>query len=114
MSRDLRNHFKRFCLDYEKKDWELVLQNAKICKMKPTEYIREMSLNGEIKFFNTESLNELSIQLNRIGTNINQIVHLANEVRSVNKTDIEDLKYHMKRIDETIKDWCKPLRYEEK
>jgi hypothetical protein len=106
--------YHNFLINFKKSDWEQIQNRASICKMSPTKYIREMALNGEIKFYNNERINELSVQLSHIGTNINQIVHLANKIRSVNKTDIESLELHMKRIDEAINDWCKPFNYEVK
>jgi hypothetical protein len=106
--------YKHFNIFFLNKDWQRIVEKAEICQMKPTKYIRKMALRGEIKIFNDERLNEVSLQLRKIGININQIVHLANEVQSVNKTDIENLEKHMKKIDEAISDWCKPLKYEVK
>jgi hypothetical protein len=35
---------------FKRKEWDFVLQKAKNCKMEPTQYIREMSLKGVMKF----------------------------------------------------------------
>jgi hypothetical protein len=35
---------------FKRKEWDFVLQKAKNCKMEPTQYIREMSLKGAMKF----------------------------------------------------------------
>jgi phage host-nuclease inhibitor protein Gam len=71
-----------------------------------------MALRGEIKLYNNERVNELSLQVRRFGKNINEIVKLAQMVKNVNETDIENLEKHMKSIDEAISDWCKPFKYE--
>jgi hypothetical protein len=112
MSKYLPSKYKRICIDFKLKDWNKIPKRYEICKMKPTAFIREMALRGEIKLYNDERLNELSLQVRRFGNNINQIVHLAQEVKTVNKTDIENLEKHMKSIDEAISDWCKPFKYE--
>jgi hypothetical protein len=107
-----KNKYKQFHIYLLKEDWEKILKRAEICKTNPTAFIREIALRGEIKLYNNERLNELSLQLCRIGKNINEIVKLAQTVKNVNETDIENLEKHMKRIDEAISDWCKPFKYE--
>jgi hypothetical protein len=107
-----KNKYKQFHIYLLKEDWEKILKRTEICKMKPTAFIREMALRGEIKLYHDDRLNELSLQVRRFGKNINEIVKLAQTVKGVNETDIENLEKHMKSIDEAISDWCKPFKYE--
>jgi hypothetical protein len=104
--------YKRIGINIKIDDWKIISERIKIAKMKPTTFIREMALKSEIKIYDDNQLYQLFMQLRRIGTNINQIVHLANEVHSVNETDIENLEKRMKEIEEAVADWCKPLKYE--
>jgi hypothetical protein len=48
MSKYLPNKYKRICIDFKLKDWNKIAKRYEICKMKPTAFIREMALRGEI------------------------------------------------------------------
>jgi predicted membrane GTPase involved in stress response len=111
MKRKPESH--RFDAQFKNEDWQKISKRAAQCNLKPTAFIRKIARHGEIKLYNIEQVNELTLQLHHIGNNINQIAHLAHEVKSVNETDIENLQKHMKNINEAITDWCKPLDYEE-
>jgi hypothetical protein len=73
-------------------DWLKILLRAREAKMKPTTFIKHMALNGKLVVYDIKPMNNLALSINRIGKNINQIVHLANEVHSVNMEDIERLE----------------------
>lgn len=55
-------------------------------------YAREMLLEGEIIVRDYSSIRKLQVELNRIGTNINQIAKVVNENRDINREEINELK----------------------
>lgn len=51
-----------------------------------------MLLEGEIIVRDYSSIRKLQLELNRIGTNINQIAKVVNENRDINREEINELK----------------------
>jgi hypothetical protein len=70
--------------------------------MKPTTFIKHMALEGRLVVYDTKPMNNLALSINRIGKNINQIVHLANEVHSVNMKDIERLEKLLRNVKDEV------------
>lgn len=61
-------------------------------------YIRQMALNGLIIYSDASDIRERNYELNKIGTNINQIAHRVNQTGSIYKEDVEQLKELMDTI----------------
>jgi hypothetical protein len=61
-----------------------------------------MALEGRLVVYDTKPMNNLALSINRIGKNINQIVHLANEVHSVNMDDIERLEKLLQNVKDEV------------
>lgn len=61
-------------------------------------YIRQMALNGLIIYSDASDIRERNYELNKIGTNINQIAHRVNQSGSIYKEDVEKLKELMDTI----------------
>ena len=93
-------------------EWEEVERRSKAMHMRTGSYIRLISVQGEIKKFDNAALNKVSVEISKIGTNINQIVHLANSVHSVNEKDFKKLKAWMDVLKEKSQEWFKPLLYD--
>jgi hypothetical protein len=108
MREELRKNYKRFYIDFRIEDWLKISIRAKYAKMKPTTFIKRMAVDGKMSVYDTKPMNSLTLAINRIGKNINQIVHLANEVHSVNMTDIELLSEKLDLIKNEI---CEHQRY---
>lgn len=84
---------------FTKEEWEIIKDRANKTKCKNTsEYIRTAALNKEINVYDLEVLNKLDYDLRKIGTNINQLVHLCNELRSVNSTEVYRIKEEVDNI----------------
>ncbi|MFR0736598.1 MAG: plasmid mobilization relaxosome protein MobC [Oscillospiraceae bacterium] len=49
------------------------------------------------------------MEISRIGNNINQIVHLANETKTVTAKDIDMLNRYLREIKKILKDWINSL-----
>lgn len=65
---------------------------AKSCNLTMSEYIRQIIFNGLIVKLETFDIKGMSIELNRIGTNINQIAKHVNEKGGdYDKQDMQNL-----------------------
>lgn len=94
---------------FSPQEWENVCAKAKEAGMRVGTYIRVISSKGEIKKVDMRAVNELRLEINRIGNNINQIVHLANETQAVTQKDVDSLKAKMSEIKSTMSHWIKSL-----
>lgn len=70
-----------------------------------SEFIRTMALNGEVKFVDLSNLKtaldetaRYTIELNRIGNNLNQIAKKVNELDEVDKKDISEMQNYFMGI----------------
>lgn len=82
-------------------DEELNLVKEKINKSKHTtmsSYIRDSILNGVIVVRNYDHFRKIVHEINKIGTNINQAVKLANTEGKIYKTEINNLQTHMEEV----------------
>ena len=61
-------------------------------------FIRKMLIEGVIINVDTAPLEEIFYEMHKIGTNINQIAKVANTNRSVNQTELQDLKERVNEI----------------
>lgn len=61
-------------------------------------YARKMLLDGIVVNVDLSVIEDLTVSLNRIGNNINQIARVANEKRSINQEEIEEVKRLQKEI----------------
>ena len=94
---------------FSPEEWDQVCDKAEDLGMRVGTYIRVMAAKGEIKKINMVSLNELRLEISRIGNNINQIVHLANETQTVTRKDVELLTRYLRDIRKLLKDWISSL-----
>lgn len=104
MSRKIRQ------IRFSDSEWNTVCQRAKKTKSRNvSEYVRHISQFGLINVFDFEALIRLRVELNKIGTNINQIAHLCNETQNVNRKDVLHLQAMMSDIEKKYKLFMKPL-----
>ena len=73
-------------------EWKQIEKAAAKVSMQTSEYIRRMSLNGEVKYFNMEGVIPVINAMRIMGNNINQIAKKANETNSIYADDVEKLK----------------------
>lgn len=71
------------------------------------EFMVHMAILGIYVKQDFESIRELSNELNKIGVNINQIAHKANESNYVTKEDIKYLKNQIEKMWKAINDMIK-------
>lgn len=61
-------------------------------------YIRDMAIDGYIINIDRQELKDLTLQISKIGNNINQIAHHANATGIVFQSDLDTVKMEMNRI----------------
>ena len=70
--------------------------------MKTGTFIRLISLNGQITFYNLGDITQLMNALRIIGGNINQIAKKANETHSVYAEDVAKLQKEVEALSHTL------------
>lgn len=77
---------------YPLEEWQEVEKRAAALSMKTGTYIRNISVNGQITYYNVKNVAPIMNALRIIGNNINQIAKKANEINSIYAEDIEKLR----------------------
>ncbi len=77
---------------YPIEEWKEVERRASALSMKTGTFIRQISVNGKITYYNLQNVSHLMTALRIIGGNINQIAKKANETNSIYAGDINTLK----------------------
>ena len=90
-------------------EWDIIKQNAEKVGMKPCTYVRRMAVEGQIKKFDMRAVNDVKLELIRIGTNINQIAAMVNATNSAYSQDVENLKKEIAVLKSVVNNWLKPL-----
>lgn len=101
--RRIKNNLMKFYVD----DKELDLISKKMEEMGMTnrsEYLRKMALQGYIIKRDFSHIDNLVYELNKIGTNINQIAKKVNETNIISKNDIKTLNDKMDEVWEKVAD----------
>ncbi|WP_417282175.1 plasmid mobilization relaxosome protein MobC [Clostridium perfringens] len=78
------------------------MKNIENSKLDKSKYLRALALNGEIKNIDFTYLDNLIMEINRIGTNINQIARRVNESNNIYKSELKELKIYLEEINEKI------------
>ena len=72
-------------------------------------YLRRMAIYGYMIEVDTEPLNRLSMELSRIGQNVNQLAKRANETGSIYENDIEKIAEDVKDIKSYLRDFMNKI-----
>lgn len=78
------------------KELEMIDQKAAVAELNRSQYIRKMAVEGFIIKRDFTQVEQLVLEINRIGNNINQVARRANELEHV---DRDDLRYLKKQLD---------------
>ncbi len=79
-------------------EWKLIEDKAASVLMKTGTFIKRMSLDGHITYFNMFEVGEVMKALRIIGANINQIAKKANETHNIYAEDVEKLRKENEEI----------------
>ena len=90
-------------------EWEIIKRNAKEVGMKPCTYIRRIAIEGKIKKYDMKLVNDVRLELIKIGTNINQIATMVNSTNSVYAKDFENMQTEFSKLQKVVDKWLKPL-----
>ena len=77
------------------KEKKKLIEKSEIAKLSLSEYLIEQGLDKEIVIVNV--LNEVVVELRRIGNNINQLTYLANSVR-IYTVDLSEVKQEIRKV----------------
>lgn len=108
MTKRLRD--KSICLKVTDKEYELIklsMEEANYSVMR--EYLTDLLINGYVINKDTKGINELAYEINRVGNNINQAVHIANYNGSISKDMIAQIEENQKEIYFMLKNLIKML-----
>lgn len=94
---------------YSLDEWKMIEDRAASVLMKTGTFIKRMSLDGHITYFNMSEVGEVMKALRIIGANINQIAKKANEINSIYAKDIEKLRKENEEICHTLNQFLSAL-----
>lgn len=77
---------------------DVIDKKATIAELDRSKYCRKMTLDGLIVKQDFKQVDDLIYEVNKIGTNINQVAKRANEVEYVTLDDIKYLKKQLEGI----------------
>ena len=77
---------------YSLEEWQEVERRAAELFMKTGTYIKQISVNGQITYYNAKNVAPIMNALRIIGNNINQIAKKANETNSIYAEDVEKIR----------------------
>ena len=95
MTEKKQNKNKHFNFRVNEKEYNKIKSKIEKSKLNTSEYLLKTAMNKEIIVI--EGLEEIIIQLRKIGNNINQLTKLCNQGRLRN-INLEDVKKEMKSI----------------
>ena len=80
--------------------------------MTVSDYVRKISVYGEIKVYDVTMADKLITSINRIGTLINQIAMVCNSTKSVYADDVKRIQIEIEEIHNTADNYLSKLEYE--
>lgn len=83
------------------------MKRAKASNMR--EYLSYLLINGYVVGRDSSGLDKLSYEVNKVGTNINQAVHLCNINGRIGETQVKDLSDKLGLIYKIMRDFEKAL-----
>ena len=99
-------------IKFSPEEWDIICQRAAALNQRTGTYIREISVQGVIKNYDTKQFMHLVMSFNRIGNEINQIVKVANSTNAVYAKDLEDMKKRFEELETVFDNYLLPLKCE--
>lgn len=87
---------------YDRSEWKKIEERAASIMLKPGTFIKRMSLEGKIFYFDMREVSNVMKALRIIGANINQIAKKANETNNIYTADVEALRKEVENIGHTL------------
>ena len=108
--KDYHRHGHRKEVLFKDNEWEIVKRNAERMNLSTTMYIVKMSLNGDTVPQDISDVAELTRELSKIGTNINQLARKANTINSIYANDYLQMKQTFEVLCHLLKQRISTLR----
>ena len=83
---------------YDLAEWKQLEERAASVMLKTGTFIKRMSLEGKIIYFDMREVSEVMKALRIIGANINKIARKANDINNIYADDIEALRKEVEEI----------------
>lgn len=106
----MKNKRKEFRVSDE--EYEIICERAGKLHMTVSDYVRKISVYGEIKVYDVTMADKLITSINRIGTLINQIAMVCNSTKSVYADDVKRIQIEIEEIHNTADNYLSKLEYE--
>lgn len=91
-----RKRNKSVLIRMDEKEYEKYLKLVKKSKLSQQNYNLRCILNKDI--YVIDGIQELAMQIRKIGVNINQVVHLGNENNEISEKHIESINSRMSEV----------------
>ena len=95
---------------YSPDEWAVVQKKSAHCGMRPGTYIRIMSVQGEIRFYDNENYKMLINAVRSVSNSMNQIAKVANSTGSVYAKDIETMRDQFELYSTTVENGLADFR----
>ncbi|MCM1227002.1 MAG: hypothetical protein NC320_06185 [Clostridium sp.] len=93
-------------------EMEIIRKCAKNRGKRVGTYIREISVDGEIKVYDLSRFDSIVMSFNRIGNEMNPIAEVVNSTKEIAKKDIEDLEKSMEYLKAVSENFFLPLEFD--
>lgn len=101
---------KRKEIIYSLDEWALIEQRAVALSLKTSTYIKRLSLENKITYYDMKEVAPLMTALRIIGGNINQIAKKANEINSLYADDVNLIKEEFTQLCHTLNQYLSELQ----
>lgn len=102
-----RSRNKQILFFVNEQEYKDIQARVKLSGLDRSQYMRLMALKGIIYNEDLESTRQLSYEINKIGTNINQITKQVNETGAIYYRDIKYIERKMEEIYEKLSELMK-------
>ncbi len=87
---------------YDLAEWKQIQERANSVMLKTGTFIKRMSLDGKIIYFDMREVSDVMKALRIIGANINQIAKKANDINNIYAADVEALRKEVEELGHTL------------
>lgn len=94
----IRQNRKYKNLTFTFEEWKCIEKLSAECKMRSATYIKQMALNGRIINIDLKNYHAVISELNKIGSNINQIARVANASGYSTHDELRQLEFFRREI----------------
>ena len=94
----IRQNRKYKNLTFTFEEWKRIEKLSTECKMRSATYIKQMALNGRIINIDLKNYHAVISELNKIGSNINQIARVANASGYATHDELRQFEFFRREI----------------